>query len=112
MPLPVVVGIPIIAGIIGGLFSSVFSYLATFLTKRFALVAAGIVLIVGVTTAFFASLSSILLSITMVAPPWYSLAVQLVVPDNATFCISAMLSARLLRFAYEWNVKIIQYKLF
>lgn len=109
--MPFLAGIPALLTLLGGLFMSILTFIGTYLTKRFAVVSLAIGLIITLTSAFFVALSSAAASINFVAPPWYSLAVQLVVPDNATICISAMLSARLLRFAYEWNVKFIEMKL-
>jgi hypothetical protein len=112
MPFPVLAGIPWLAAVLGGIFSSVFAYFANFLTKRLAITAAVVAVIVGVTTAFFAAIAAIVSGISAVAPEQVSAAVGLVVPSNATFCISAYMSALLLRWAYQWQVKIIQYKLF
>jgi hypothetical protein len=111
MPIPVLAGIPLLLSVIGGLFASAFAYVALFVSKKLILVTAGILVIAGTTAAFFSALDSLTSSISFSAPPWYNLAVQLVVPENATFCISAMLSAHLLRFAYDWNIKLIRMKL-
>jgi hypothetical protein len=111
MPLPVLAGIPLLVTFLGGLVASAFSYITLFISKKFILVSAAILVIVGITTAFFSALNALTSSISFAAPPWYNLAVQLVVPENATFCVSAMLSAHLLRFAYDWNVKLIRMKI-
>lgn len=112
MALPLLAGIPWLAGLIGGLFTTLFAFFAQYLTKKLAVVAVAITLIVGLTTAFIAALTALTSAIQFAAPPWYTLAVQLVVPDNAFFCVSTIFTAHLLRYAYDWNVKIIQYKLF
>lgn len=112
MAFPVIVGIPWLAGIIGGLFASLFGYFAKFLTKRLAVAAALISLIVAATTAFIALMKSLMASISAASPDFLGLAIQLVVPENAYACVSVMATARIARWAYEWNVKIIQYKLF
>lgn len=112
MPIPVIAGIPIIAGILGGLFQALFVALGSILTKRLAVVVAAVALIAGITAGFFSLIYGLFEIIAVAAPPMLSLAVQLVVPDNASACISAILTARLARWAYEWNVRIIQYKLF
>jgi hypothetical protein len=111
MPLPVLAGIPLLLTAIGGLFVSAFTYISLFISKKLILLTAAILIIAATTTAFFSALSSLTSSISFSAPPWYNLAVQLVVPENATFCVSAMLSAHLLRFAYDWNIKLIRMKL-
>ena len=112
MPLPVILGIPLLAGIIGGLFTSFFTYLAKFFTKKIAVAIAVIAVIISLTTAFIALISGMMAAISVVTPPYVSLAMSLVVPNNATACVSAIITARLAHWAYAWNVRIIQYKLF
>lgn len=112
MAIPVIAGIPWLAGIIGGLFSAVFGYFTSFLTKRFAVVAAAVAVIVGITTAFFAAIQGLVSGLSIVAPEELSLAAGLVVPTNATACATAYMTALVVRWAYQWNVKIVQYKLF
>jgi hypothetical protein len=111
MPFPLLAGIPWLAGIVAAAFVSLFTFFAKYLTKKFAVVAVAITMIVGLTAGFISALTALTSAITFAAPPWYSLAVQLVVPDNATTCISIIFTAHLLRYAYDWNVKIIQYKI-
>ena len=103
---------PLIAALIGGLFTSLFAYLAKFYTKKIAVAFAIITLLLTATTAFIALISGLMASVVAVSPPFLSVAIQLVVPDNAATCMSAILTARIARWAYEWNVRIIQYKLF
>ena len=112
MPLPVIAGIPWLAGVIGGLFSAVFSYFAQFLTKRVAIVATVIAVLVAITTTFFAVIAGIVSALSVAAPPQVSVAASLVVPGNATACASAYMAALVARWAYQWNVKVLQYKLF
>ena len=111
MPLALA-GIPWLAGVLGGLFTSVFAWAANFLTKRFAVTAAIIAVIVTVTTAFFAGISAIVSGVASVAPAELTVAAGLVIPSNATLCISSYMAALVLRWAYQWNVRVIQYKLF
>lgn len=112
MPIQLLAGIPWLASVIGGIFTAVFAYFAKFLTKRVAVVLAAVALIVGATTAFIALITGLSNAISVTLPPYISLAVQLVVPENTSLCISTLITARLSRWAYEWNVRVIQYKLF
>lgn len=111
MAIPVIAGIPWLAGLLGGLFTALLGYFGKFLTKKFAVVAALIALIVSATTAFIALITGLMASISAASPDFIGLAIQMVVPENAYACVSVMATARLARWAYEWNVKIIQYKL-
>ncbi|MDP2506713.1 DUF5455 family protein [Oceanobacter sp. 3_MG-2023] len=110
--IPVITGIPFLAGLIGGLFSSVFSFVAKYLTKRLAVVVAAIAAAAAVTAAFLAAVEAVIATLTAVSPEYLTLAIQLVVPDNATTCLSAYYSAKALHWAYGWQVRVIQWKLF
>ncbi|MCD8523940.1 MAG: minor coat protein [Saccharospirillaceae bacterium] len=112
MPLPVIAGLPWLAAVIGAAFAAIFSWLVKFFTKRVAVTLAIVALVVSATAAFVALITGLVSSLEYVLPPWFSLAVQMVVPENTTTCFSVIITARLARWAYEWNVRIIQYKLF
>lgn len=112
MPLPVIAGLPWLAGVIGGLFASVLGFFTKYLTKRLAIVAAAVTAIVGLTTAFFAAISTLLGGLTAAIPADVVMLLGHIMPANVTACISALLSAQVLRYAYEWNVKVVQLRLF
>ena len=112
MPLPLLAGIPWLAGVIGAFFVAMFTWLVQFVTKKIALVLAVVSVIALVTTTFFAAIHSVIAALSFVSPPFLSTAVSWVVPDNFTACVSAILTAHLLKWAYAWQVRILQYKLF
>lgn len=112
MPIPAFAGIPWLASFVGGLFTVSVTWLAQFLTRRVAFVVAAIAVIVSITTAFYAAIDALLSSFTVVLPPFVTDAAALVLPDNVPFLMSAIISAHLLRWVYEWNVKVVQMKLF
>lgn len=103
---------PYIAGLIGALFTSIFGFFVEHMAKRLAVVltvVAGIALFV---VGFFAAILAVIGGLNSVVPPGMSMALSWVVPENLPLIISTILTARVLRWAYEWNVKIIQYRLF
>jgi hypothetical protein len=112
MAFPLMAGLPWLASILGGLFVSIFTFLAQYLTKRLALVLAVVIAISGLTVAFFAAIVGILSGLAQVTPPQLNLALGLVYPTNANLLIASIISARLSRWVYEWNVKVIQLRLF
>lgn len=112
MPFPVVVGIPWLAGVIGGLFSAIVSFALKYFSKRLAVVVVGIAFIATLTTAFLAAVSTLVASLTYAMPSEVALIINWVVPNNLSLCISAIITAHVLRWVYEWNVKIVQLKLF
>jgi hypothetical protein len=112
MAIPLLVGIPWLAGILGGIFTSVFTYFVQFATKRIAIVGAAIVVIVALTAALFTAFEALVSGLSLAVPAELSAATGLLLPANITTCAAIIASAHLLRFAYEWNIRIIQYKLF
>lgn len=103
---------PYIAAVLGGLFGGLVQWLAKYVTRRVAIVAAVIVLLFGMITAFFAAINAAVASISVLTPPGFNQAMSMVMPDNVPGLISILISARILRWVYEWNVKIIQWRLF
>lgn len=110
MPLPVIAGIPLLAGVLGGLFSSVFSFAAQYFTKRIALVVTGLVLMAGIVSAFYAAIIALITSIAVTMPQEIIDAMGFFVPDNAVAVVTAVWTAKTLRYAYDWNIKTVQLK--
>lgn len=108
----VLAGIPWLAGILGSMFSALFSFFATYVTKRLALVAAAVVIIVSITGAFFAALQALIAGLVLQVPPEVSAMAALILPSNMDECVTICISAKMLRWVYDWNIRIIQYKLF
>lgn len=111
MAIPVIAGLPWLAGLIGGLFSSLFSFFTTYFTKRLAIVAAAVLVVVGLTAGLFAALDALLAGLVFTLPAEFTGMVGHFLPSNAVACVSIVTSAKLLRFAYDWNVRVIQWKL-
>lgn len=111
MPIPVIAGMPWLAGLIAGLFSSLISWFASFLTKRLAIVAAGVAVLVVIVSAFMAALLALINGLAIVVPDTVSLAASLVIPSNTPACISAYLTARVARWAYDWNINVLHWKM-
>lgn len=113
MALPLVIaGIPWLAGLIGGLFTAAVTFFTTYLSKRLAVTLVGVAAIAALTTAFATAISASISGLSIAAPAELTIALSWVVPTNFQSCASACLSARVLRWVYEWNVKIVQLKLF
>ena len=112
MPLPVIAGIPWLAGVIGGIFSALVTFLTSIVTKRIAIITVGLGVLTALTTAFGLALHGLTSGLSSALPYQFSVAVSWVIPNNFVACASACISARVLRWVYEWNVKIVQLKLF
>ena len=103
-------GIPWLAGILGGIASALIGFFSKFVTARLAVVAAGVVIIVSLTAGLFAALEGLLAGLTYVMPSEIAEGVALVTPGNLTTCLSIIITAHMLRYAYDWNVRVLQYK--
>lgn len=111
MAIPVLAGVPWLAGVIASAFAGLFAWFMTFITKRFAIVAAGLAIIVGLTAGLYAALGGLVSALAQTLPSELVGHVGLFVPSNLSACISIYISARLLRWAYDWNVKIVMAKM-
>lgn len=112
MAIPVLAGIPWLASLLGGLFVAVVGFFAEHLTKRLAIVVAVVVALSALTLAFFAAIVAIIAGVSSLSPPQLSMAMGLIYPHNLNLIIAAVFAARLARWAYEWNVKVLQMRLF
>lgn len=106
----VLAGIPWLATAIGTFLSSTIAWFATYTTRRIAIIAATITVIVSLTLGFIAAIEGIISSLTYVAPDLTG--VFAILPGNFSACIGAIVTARLLKWAYGWNVTLAQMKLF
>lgn len=112
MPLPVLAGLPWLASVLGSLFSGVVVWAAQFLTKRLAIVAAAVAVVIALTVTFFTALQALVTGLGLVLPAEVLQGAALLLPSNTDTCLTAMMTARTARYAYDWNIKIIQLKLF
>lgn len=112
MPLPVLAGIPWLASILSGLFASLITFFAQYLTKRLAIVVAVVAALSALTLAFFAGIVAIINGLSSISPPMLSQAMGMIYPENLNLIVASIFSARVARWVYEWNVKVIQFRLF
>lgn len=103
---------PYVAGLIGALFAGIMGFLVEYIAKRYAIVLAVVAVVTTFVIGFFAAIVGLIELIEHTAPPWVEMASSWVIPDNFPLIASTMATARVLRWAYEWNIKIIQYRLF
>jgi hypothetical protein len=103
-------GIPWLATAIGTFFTSTIGFFAAYLTRRIAVVTAVVAVILSLTVAFIAAIEGMISSIPYVAPDFTG--AFAIVPGNFSTCVSIMLTAKVLKWAYSWNVALAQIKLF
>ena len=102
---------PVLAGIIGSLIYSIASFLGKFLTKRIAILTAVIAAAVALTAAFFTALAGLFLTIEQATPAVIQDSLCWIVPGNFKTCISAYVAARVIAWAYSWNITILHLKM-
>jgi len=99
---------PIFAGIIGSVFTWLTSLFVIYLTKKAAMVTAAIVAISALLVTLVALFTTLLATIVAAAPSGSELAFSLL-PSNTTPCLAAYSGSVIAKWAYDWNVKVIQY---
>jgi uncharacterized membrane protein YjjP (DUF1212 family) len=110
MPIPVLAGLPWLAGVISGLLTSLIGFLAQFISKRLSIVLIAITTLTALTTAFAAAITALVSGISAATPEYFSIAASWIVPSNTVACLSACVSGRFIRWVYEWNVRIVMMK--
>ena len=106
MPIPVLLGLPWLAATIGGYFVTIFSFFAADTAKRLAVLLAGLAVFASLTGAFSLAIKAFLDAVAYPVPNIS--AIYLIIPSNFPSVVSAFISLRLLRWAYDWNIKIVR----
>src|SRR5688572_12708232 len=99
-----------IAAFFSNLFTGVVTWLAQWFTRRFARVAAGITLIVAGTAALMITLKGLLVGISFVVPDIAAQAAGHVIPDNALLCFSSIVTAKVVKWTYDWSTRMTMMK--
>ena len=106
----VVAGIPWLAGVLGTLFSGTVAWFAQFITKKLAIVAAAITVMVGLTAALFVASTALVTSVYVTLPSSITAGISIVLPENIHACVGVLVTARILNWAYDWQTKFIGWK--
>lgn len=106
-----VAGIPWLASVLGALFGGLLTFFAQFLTKKLALTAAFVTASLGLFGVFFSVIWGLMQGINFAAPPELGMALSFIVPSNAPACLSVILSAHVARWIYDWNTRVLQFRL-
>lgn len=104
-------GVMLIVSFITNILSSLFGIFLQFASKKFLIIASVLGVLATFVSAFYILIESMIEGIAFIAPAGLSQAASLVVPDNLAALTSIHITARIARFAYEWNVKVLQWRL-
>lgn len=107
----IILGVTFIATFLSQMVTTLFTSWLQVATKRFFIIAAVLAAVASFVAAFYVAIRAVIDSISAVSPPFLSQAASLVVPDNFVTLVAIQISARLIRFAYEWNIKVLQWRL-
>lgn len=105
---------PLLAGLIAGLFASIAEFFGKWLTKKLAFGAAAIAVFAGLTTALFGVGAGIVSGLSLVAPsvPGLQLAFHIVNAPAIIASVSAVISLDSAVALYKWNcenLKLVHY---
>lgn len=105
--MPAMLGIPVLISFLSGVITSVIGFLFQFFTKRViqaaVFVSSFLLLVIGFVKASF----SLLDKVVTILPPEISDAISLILPENAFFCISAILSIKVALFIFDVKNRVI-----
>jgi len=95
-------------GFLSSLMSSALTFLVSVLSAKVVIALYRITVVVAVTAVAFAGVKALFVGLAYVAPAELTQAASLVVPGNAYACISAVLSARIIVWAWSWKKYYIE----
>ncbi|MEZ9693505.1 DUF5455 family protein [Vibrio lentus] len=96
--------LPALAAFLGGLATKVFEFFFLKFTKQMAINLTIFTMIVGMTVAATYGIYALLTAVHFLVPPFLSHAWGFFVPDIAVPCVSSIMSARVMRWAWTWQV--------
>lgn len=107
----ILLGFTFLATLISQIATTLFSSALQVATKRLLIIGAVLAALTTIVVGFYVAIRVTIEAISIASPPLLSEAASLVVPDNFVTLVALQISARLIRFAYEWNVKVLQWRL-
>ena len=108
--MPVLLGLPWLAAVLGSLFTGLVTWLAQFITKRVAVIVAAIVALTSLTATFIGLAEAALGGLSYAFPVAANLGFML--PGDLSALAGSYAAIRLAHWVYSWNVKIVQLRLF
>lgn len=95
--------IPAIAAFFGNLAANILAWFATRVTKTAAINLTVVILVIGLAAAVAASIYALLGALSYAVPDYVSQGFSFFLPSNAIPCTSTILSARFIRWVWEWQ---------
>lgn len=101
-----------LAGFLAKLFGKNLDFFADVITKRVALTAAVIGIIIGMMATLYAGVTAILNGIVYIMPDFIVTAASWIVPDNLNECVFAYLAAETAIAVYKWQKEQIKLSMY
>ncbi|MGY3569731.1 DUF5455 family protein [Vibrio paucivorans] len=95
--------LPAIATFIGGLAAQIMGWFAVRMSKGLAWNLTVLTMVIGLTLTVAFSINVLIAGLSYVVPPYVSSGFSMFVPSNAVPCLSAIFSARVIRWVWEWQ---------
>ncbi|WP_240326183.1 DUF5455 family protein [Vibrio splendidus] len=102
-----VMQLPALAAFLGGLATKVFELFFLKFSKQMAMNLTIVTMVLGMATAVSFVIYGILTGLHFIVPSFISEAWGFFVPDIAVPCVSAIMSARVIRWAWIWQMYAI-----
>lgn len=99
--------IPALAMFFGNLAAQMIAWFAAKVTKQAAIILTVIIMVIGLAAGLAAGIYALLTGISYLTPPFLNEAFSFFVPNNAVPCFSACISARFMRWVWEWQAYAI-----
>jgi hypothetical protein len=101
----------IFALFLGSIFGYILDFFLKYLTRRLAYAAAIGVAMTALTSALVLAFKGLIATIAIGLPPSVT-GLTAILPTNLYVCFSALQSARLLRWTFDWNSNFVQKRMF
>lgn len=95
--------LPALAIFLSQLAATILGWFATRLTRSVAINLTVLTMVFGLALTTSLAIYAVLSGLSYVVPPYLSQGFAYFVPDNAVPCLSAIFSARVIRWVWEWQ---------
>ncbi len=102
-----IAGLSWLGGVIASLVVAAITWFFQYAAKRILIATAMVAALSALTAAFWVAISAALGAISIATPSYFTQAVGLVLPSNTPACFAAIASAHVLKWVYDWQVKLL-----
>jgi biotin transporter BioY len=95
--------LPALVGFIAQIATTLFGWFFIAKARNVTINLVILTLLVGITVVLTLAVYTLAAGLSYIAPPEWSAAAGMFIPNNAVPCISAIYTARLLRWVWEWK---------